>query len=94
MEAVMTNRGSVYLPHLFRKIESLPSNMQGEVLLFTDFLHNKGNSKSKETKSPDFDVQSSDNHFSNLSMLSLSKEWYSSEDDEWDDILSEMPSIQ
>ena len=92
MEAV--TRGSVYLPNLYRKIESLPSMMQDEVLLFTDFLHNKSRAKADVAKANGLDANSDDNHFSNLSLLSLSKEWNSSEDEEWDAILSEMPSIQ
>ena len=94
MEAEVT-RGSVNLPYLYNKIESLSSMMQEEVLLFTDFLHNKSKSKSDiVSKATDFDINADDNHFSNLSLLSLSKEWNSLEDEEWDAILSEMPSIQ
>jgi len=93
MEVVGTG-GSVYLPYLYRKIESLPSMMQEEVLLFTDFLHNKSKTKPEVAKATDFDVNADDNRFSNLSLLSLSKEWNSPEDEEWDTILSEMPSIQ
>jgi len=91
METIVT-RGSAYLSYLYRKIESLPSMMQEEVLLFTDFLHSKNKAKSDLAKVADFDVE--DNSFSNLSLLSLSKEWDSSEDEEWNTILSEMPSIQ
>ena len=49
MEAAGTG-GSVYLPYLYRKIESLPSMMQEEVLLFTDFLHNKSKAKVEVAK--------------------------------------------
>ena len=93
METIVANRGGVYLPYLFRKIEILPSAMQEEVLLFTDFLINKSKAKSVETGAFDFDAEANDN-FSGLSLLSLSKEWNSSEDEEWDTILSQMPSIQ
>ena len=84
MEAIAVNRD---LPHLYRKIESLPFKMQEDVLFFTNFLLNKSKAKSDEN----FDID--DHHFSGLSMLSLSREWDSSEDEEWDTILSQMPSV-
>ena len=84
MEAVVTNRS---LPYLYRKIESLPFKMQEEVSLFTDFLHNRNKLKS------DIYFDADDNRFSELSLASLSEEWNSSEDDEWDTLLSQMPSI-
>ena len=77
---------TVVMPRLYRKIEILPSRMQEEVLLFTDFLLAKANI--------DLNAETDDNHFSRYSLLSLSNEWDSSEDEEWDDILSQMPSIE
>jgi hypothetical protein len=35
-----------------------------------------------------------DNYFANLSLSSLSKEWNTEEDEEWNTILAQMPSIQ
>ncbi|GHT53989.1 hypothetical protein FACS1894145_6250 [Bacteroidia bacterium] len=59
---------SVPLPFLYHKIESLPSNLQDEVSLFTDFLLSKisvkehlevipklGALKGKISLAPDFD---------------------------------------
>jgi hypothetical protein len=83
MEAVVT-------PRLYRKIEILPSRMQEEVSLFTDFLL----AKSKVKPNVDLNTETDDHHFSRISLLSLSNEWDSSEDEEWDAILSQMPSIQ
>ena len=91
METLITNRSSVYLLYLYSKIESLSSPMQEEFLLFTDFLLNKSKTKADDAKTFDFDTN--DNHFSELSLLSLSKEWNSLEDEEWDTILSQMPSV-
>ena len=59
-----------------------------------DFLLYKYNIKNeKKVIFPNFDASSVDNHFLDLSLLSLLKEWNSSEDEEWDTILSQMPSI-
>jgi hypothetical protein len=68
--------------------------MQEEVLLFTDFLFSKSMAKSHEIKIINFDETTDDRHFANLSLSSLSKEWDSDEDKEWNTILAQMPSIQ
>ena len=87
MEAIAIN-GS--LQYLFRKIESLPAQMQADVSLFADFLITKCKTKPEV----DFNTGAEDNHFSSLSLSTISKEWSSPEDEEWDTILSQMPSIQ
>ena len=81
---------ALIMPYLYQKIERLPSRLQEEVSLFIDFLLAKNNIE----PNIDLDSATDDNHFSRFSLLSLSKEWNSSEDEEWDAILSEMPSIQ
>ena len=81
---------AIAAPNLYRKIERLPSQMQIEVSLFTDFLI----AKSKVQSNTDLDTVSDDNYFSRFSLMSLSNEWNSHEDEEWDTLLSEMPSIQ
>jgi hypothetical protein len=90
----IANNDSAFLPYLYNRIGVLPSNMQKEVLLFTDFLISKSMMKSYEVKIVDFDETTNDNHFANLSLSSLSKEWDSDEDKEWDTLLAQMPSIQ
>ena len=78
---------AVAMPHLYRKIERLPSRMQEEISLFTDFLL----AKNKIKPNIDLDTETDDNHFLSFS---LSNGWDSSEDEDWDAILSQMPSIQ
>jgi hypothetical protein len=90
----VANRDSVILPFLYSKIEGLPSQMQEEVLLFTDFLLNKSRTQSNYVKTTDFDEAADDNHFANMSLSSLSNEWDTAEDEEWDTILAQMPSIR
>jgi hypothetical protein len=87
------NSGSIYLPFLFSKIEGLPAQMQEDVLLFTDFLLNKSTAQLRDAKTSYFDETADDSHFAGLSLSSLSKEWNSAEDEEWDTILAQMPSI-
>jgi hypothetical protein len=91
--AQVVNSGSVYLPYLYSKIEGLPSRMQEEVLLFTDFLITKNMAKLFDVRTTDFDEAADDKHFSGLSLSSLSKEWNSAEDEEWDTLLAQMPPI-
>jgi hypothetical protein len=92
--AEVANRGSIFLPHLYDKIEDLPSQMQEEVLLFTDFLLSKNMALSHNPTTVDFGEMADDNYFANLSLSSLSKEWNTEEDEEWNTILAQMPSIQ
>jgi len=66
---IMSKNTNFVLPFLYGKIESMPSEMQEEVLLFTDFLLSKtsntavpkfGSLKGKIHLSADFDAPLSD----------------------------------
>ena len=82
---------AVVLEH---KVKKLPFEARREVSDYLDFLLYKYNIKyEKKVIFPDFDASTHDNHFLDLSLLSLSKEWNSPEDEEWDTILSQMPAI-
>ena len=79
---------------LDRKVKRLPFKAHREVSDYLDFLFYKYRVENEiKVSSADFDSNVDDNHFLDLSLLSLSKEWNSSEDEEWDTILSQMPSI-